>query len=489
MIKVHYDTDQESLVQSLGGRMCFFAENINEFRKQASSSVFSAADLDALRPPPGYWLCHNIIVGGQEAYGQNRNGDGWPKHACIAKHGTFVTHGAAYREHRNRDKKEAIGQIKAAKWHPDLERIETVKWYDKKKTEKEYEMAKAGKNLSFSMSARVPNDRCSCCDHRAKRASDYCSHLRDSMNQWLPEFQKYAFAINDDPTFYDDSAVDNPADRNAHYLEYAFGNDDLKKAASVGRVITGEEWAHYEGVVIPDPIDPVTFPILKLAMLTKLADEEKWLDGAQDGDKRAFVNSISPRLNTQDISDTDLEIIRGLRMGTLFREMAKRAAILPFVSFAAYCQGIPVEEARDSQVTKTAASKYLPRVFTDMLAAGDNPDLGNMYEAASDFMSSIDTSKDYQADAVLQKLGSAFSIDPHIVQRRVMSDFDRETNCPALGDLTKCASTVDSHAQILAEAYGHYQLRALCDMEDIGGHDITPAQQVLITAANRSIYR
>ena len=99
-------------------------------------------------------------MGDGETYGQNRNGDYWPKEANSKYHDTFVKKGHFFREHNNRDPKEAIGIVKASAHNSDMSRIELVIHGDKKKAEEEYELAKEGKALSFSMSARVPYDIC-----------------------------------------------------------------------------------------------------------------------------------------------------------------------------------------------------------------------------------------------------------------------------------------------------------------------------------------
>jgi hypothetical protein len=509
MIKTHHDSDQEELLRLCDGRMFTVCDDLNGLRKSAASRTFTSDQMDAFRPDKDHFLIHNVIVGGQEAYGQNKNGDGWPKLACVNRCHTFVTKFAAghendydhvtgggmhYREHRNRNRREAIGIVKASAWNPELQRIENIKWGHKKKAEEQYELAKSGKNLSYSMSARVPHDRCNCCGHLAKRASDYCDDLKYHMNQWRPEFQKYAFAINDEPTFYDDSWVENPADRIAHYLEYRFHDDELQKAAHVGRVITGTEWAEFYDKDIPDAEEPTAFSLLKLAMLTKLAEDETWLNelpkNAAVTPKVAFARELLQHPAISEVDDASLVAFRSLQPGTLFRELAKRASVLPFISFAAYAQGISIEEAAKSPVVKCAAAKHLPGIFNTLLRAGDDETLGGMFSASSDFVSNCDTAKDASVDRLLDKAGSCCSLELTQVKDRTLQHITQDTLRPALDmDLTKSAADVDSDASVLAHAYGHYQLRALCDMELLRGDDITDAQRLLNVTANRSIYR
>ncbi len=492
MIKVHYDTDQEALLRACDGHMFSIHEDLNGLRKSASSSLFSAADLDSVRPDKDHFLIHNVLVGDEETYGQNRNGDSFPKDACTRRVNTFVSDGANYREHRNRSPKQRLGPIKKAGFAPKERRIEIIGWWNKKAAEEEYEMAKAGKALSFSMSCRVPWDECSCCKNRAKRASAYCTHLADSMNQYLPEFQKYAFARNIEPTFYDNSRVRNPADRIAHYLEYRFGDDDLQKAAAAGHVISGADWAAYEGVTLPDPEEVIPFSILKAAMLHRLAAEEEWLNGltaeAAMSPKVAFVRQVAPLAFCGELSEAQLSRFRELRPETLMREFAKRAAIMPFISFAAYAQGTSLAEAKDSPTVKIAARKYVPQVFTSLVKKGDSG-IGQLFEAGSHFSAQCDNSGDDVQkfmDQVEQQFGiRSESLNPRVMDAEAPADAETRHD----DEEVKSSSTIDAHAEILAEAYGQYQLRALCDMESISGADVSDSQRLVTVAGNRHIYR
>ena len=490
MNKVHYDDDQPELLRLCDGRMFELIEDHNALVKSAASRLFSASELDAVRPDDNYFLIHNIGMGDQETYGQNKNGDGWPKKACVERHHTFVSEGAFYREHRNRSKKESIGSIKLAGFHPEMRRIETVLWGDKRKAEEEYEMAKAGKALSFSMSARVPYDICTCCGNRAKKASLYCGHLKNHMNQWMPEFRKYAFAINDRPTFYDMSRVATPADRIARYLEYRFGDDELRKAASADLVITGADWAEFEGVCLPDTDEPLAFPILKHAMLSRLAEEEAWI--ADEGNvksaslKAAFIREVAPSAFPRELAEDELQTLRELRPATLMYELAKRAAVLPFISFAAYALDKTIAEARESDVVKRAAALHIPGIFSTLLVAGDEPQLSDMFESQGKYLSDVDAAKTAAAEVVLEKAGSAFSLEPEAIRYRAI---EGEITKPHMDmELVKAASSIDNDAAVLAQAYGHYQLNALCDMESIRGEDLSDAQKTLIVGANKHIY-
>ena len=195
--------------------------------KSASSSLVSRELLEQYRPKDDKTACiHLIAMGNSDQYGFNRNGDWFSGDVLEKRAHTFVTNGHMFREHRNKDPKKAIGQVKWAGYDPKgMQRVEIIVHMDRDKAEEEYDMIKKGEALNFSMSCRVPNDRCSCCGNEAKTISAYCPHLKSQMGQYVGSFDKYACAINDNPTFFDISRVGVPADRIARHLEYVTNED------------------------------------------------------------------------------------------------------------------------------------------------------------------------------------------------------------------------------------------------------------------------
>ena len=292
-------------------------------------------------PDKDHFMVHLIAMGDGETYGQNRNGDYWPKEANSKYHDTFVKKGHFFREHNNRDPKEAIGSVKASAYNPDMSRIELVIHGDKKKAEEEYELAKEGKALSFSMSARVPYDICNVCGNKATKSANYCEHLKGRMNQYVPEFQKFAYAINDKPTFFDISRVANPADRIAHYLDYAF-SDELQKAASQApAIIFSDELAKAEGVSLPKVAG--YSDSRRQNILESLAHTEQYVDSVFTGqdiardEKYNFVKYASENIfDSEDITDEELSAMRSVEPGTLFRKLASNRSVMPFKTFVSY---------------------------------------------------------------------------------------------------------------------------------------------------------
>jgi hypothetical protein len=485
MDKIHYQTDQEDLMRLCGGEMfTFYDENI----KSAASDTFTKDLLKEHAPDKDHFMLHVVAMGDQETYGPNKNGDGFPKEALEKFTPTFITDGCFFREHRNRcQETQGIGTIKGAAFNPKMRRTELVVHGNKKKAEKEYEMAKAGKALSFSMSCRVPYDICSCCEKKASSPKNYCEHLKHNMLQYLPEFKKYAFAVNDRPKFFDISAVEKPADRIAHYLDYAFPEGE--KSASFHGVITGAQWAEFEGVKLPGA--DIIWEPAQQKLLEKLASCEEYINhifttkSASKDPKAAFVRDVIPNSFNEELEDKDIELLRNLQVGTMCRELAKRASILPFHSFTAYATGRKLQDTMDDPITKKACD-MLPEIFKKLMTSGCGCELGNMFDAGSEYGSSNDPGNDDSVQQFMNSVEQKFSIKTEPVKNRVITI----TIVKGAKQLTKQASTItltpnfESRALALAETYGLYKLSALNDIQNMHGEEIAEAQYLLAVGQN-----
>lgn len=485
MVKVHHQEDQEELYRLCDGMMNTLIETERGV-KSAASDLIPKDILEQFRPDKDHFLIHCVAMGDTETYGPNKNADGWPKEALARRHHTFVSNGHFFREHRNRDPKQKIGDIKYAAYDPKgMRRVELLMWGNKEKAAKEYAKAREGKELSFSMSARVPDDLCSCCDHRAKSAAHYCDHLRNTPLQYLPEFKKYAYAINDQPTFFDNSSVERPADRVARYLAYKFHDEDMRKAASAqNKVILGTEWAEFEGVCLPREyaLDGV-----RGDLLTKLAAEEEWqkvVISTRDihNTKVAFVKLAAPKAFTLNASDNELEVFRKVRPGTLFRELAKEACILPFQTFAAYATGQSVDEVVNDPVVCNAAG-FLADAFSRIKSGSHSGGFGDMFKADSAFSASCDEHQGALKQVLRKSAATKFSLNFDSVNTRVKY----ATECRAYSGeaLKKQASLSD--AAVLADSYADYQLHALSDIKTLNGDkSIGDEELSLVVSCNRT---
>lgn len=628
MIKLIYSDYNEELLKSAGS-LISLVENDSHI-KQASSSGVTRDMLEANKPDKDHFMVHLIAIGDGEKFGANKNFDYFPKEANQKYHHTFVENGHFFREHKNRDPKLAIGHVKASAYNPEMSRVELVIHGHKEKAEEEYELIKAGKSLSFSMSCfpagtevtlangdikdiedivegdevithqgnvgtvsatmcrfysgvgvtliaedlptlvctydhgiwykdnlesdverfvpaaginpggyvrsvsgdgtfkyhkvkealhsdlvapvydltvpgdhgfiangygvsncRVPYDRCNCCGNKARQTADYCDCLKYRMGQYSDEFEKYAYAINDEPNHFDISRVRKPADRIAHYLAYEY---ELEKAASENRIITSAELAKIANITLPDTVgcyDPI-----KQKIATRLAEHETHLlhhvksasvkDLSSDKDrfiKLAAKNAFDPsdQLTTEQINK-----LSELQPGTLFRQLAKRATVLPFRSFVSYVTGKSMEEVNDMPVIKYAEEKELPEINNEILETPCDCELEDMFDPSSEFEASSDLACDDEVQEIMDEAAEKFSIKEKPLKKRILRVTVIKTSMrPREKKAFEISDEDRAWAKKLALSYGFYKIACIKAMNQlIKDNFVDEAKELILVCQN-----
>lgn len=501
--KIIYQDSDTGMVEAMrrNGEALVTLLELERGVKQASSQLVSKDLLETYRPKDSKTACiHLIAMGDSDYYGPNRNGDYFAGDVLKKSAHTFVTNGHMFREHRNKDPKEAIGSVKWAGYSPDMHRVELIVHMDKDKAEEEYEMAKKGSALSFSMSCRVPNDRCSICGNKAKNVYSYCDHLGHHMGQYMDGFKKYAFAYNDEPTFFDISRVKVPADRIARHLEYAFSknDDDFSKAASAMCKAASES----RDLVIPSAYAAIAegvnldmFDLTEQNFITKLAAAEQYISDLSHAknlytDERAHaVYGIYPFCQMEKFSSAQLEKVRNVRPETFFREMAKRASVLSFPAFCQYVTGDV--NITDAPIFKKAAM-MLPETFSDMsrMMFSMTP-CTHLFRAGSLMETADDPGRDDLVQNVMDDAEEKFSIREEPVKKRVIRITIQFGGHPDNHEeeLDKAASLADNGAAAtICSQYGQYQLAALADIKAMHGEALVNDKTMdLIAGANTAI--
>lgn len=393
-------------------------------------------------------------------HNSNRNGDSFVRDELISRHPTFVSNGAYFREHKNNDKKHAIGFIKASAYNKPMARVELLVEGCKTKAASEYEKAKNGDELSGSMACKIAGDRCSCCDKFSKRTSEYCDHARNHMNRYLPEFGKYAFVFNPQPTFIDYSSVERPADRIAHYIAYHFGDgNEMQKAASENKVITSSDWAEYYGQgAVSRSVETA---------LDKLADACKELNDPHAIKcatiKAAFIRDVVYNAQPQELDDADIDGLRRLRPAALWYNLGKRACVLPFKTFCGYLLNKPMAAiAGDAEIK--AASAMLKDIPAQLKTACGMEFMKRMlgqFLPCCGVDADSDPEHDDSIDRILDKADDKFSVEPIPVHNRVI----HVSVIKHASDITSILLPPDSMASTLALAYGVYKCAALATIE------------------------
>lgn len=486
-VKIHHASDSDGLLAELGSAITLI-ESQSHIKAAASSSI-TRKMLDDCAPPKDHFLAHVVAMGGSRKYGFNKNADLWPSMDLEKRAHTFVTHGRFYREHRNRGAHEGIGQIKAAAYDPDLDRVELAVWGrlkpgdgSKLTAEKEYEDVKAGKPLDVSMSARVAHDVCSICGHKAKNRKEYCEHAKKQLGKWHEKSAKFVYVSNPNPTFFDISAVGNRADRIARMIEFI----DHRKAASADAsdIVGGAELAELEGIALPESVHDKIASALKIELLEKLAAAEtdvvKFLH--QPGTpENSLVKLAGQLMFAEHLNEAERKRIVNSDLGLTLRKMARARAILPFEDFYSILYDKPLSAVKDDGLAKRACS-LLPGVFGRMLDGSLCSDM-DAFDASSGLVGT--TGGTDAVDDVMNTASEKFSVDGPEAAKRVM----RITITIGLSDAgpVECVKSAshDPEAEAVAVTYGAYKLAALTDMARIhGANTIGPRETLVVAASN-----
>lgn len=453
MIKSFATDDHVELATAAGGRVTQLIERDSHGITKSASDAISRSDIQQHMPPDTHFGVHLISMGAEEDYGANRNQDSASRRALQLYHPTFEKFGHVFREHRNRcPKTEGKGVVKIAKYNDRMNRGELFVWVDKEKAPDMYKAAKEGKELSWSMSMRLPYDRCSCCDNKSRTTANYCGHLRNSMGKWVPEFKKFAYARNeDDVKFFDISEVKRRADRIATYLGYTFSDDAMRKAASEDSdlVIGGVEWGNYNGFV-----EPVPFAPWDTVTLEKLAEAEEYIRNASAPELDMLRRIASSRVS-QDV----LEKLASADFRNVGGELANHGIILDFASFASMVTNESVEDLRKKAEFRDVEGLKLPFLFSDILGQG-GCQCGEDVAAAvtpDSYGCSFSPDKD-SIDALIGSVGENLGMTPAKTERRAITIVIKQAS--ALVRERNNEVMFDPFFEALSEAYGRYVVKA-----------------------------
>ena len=412
---------------------------------------------------------HIIAMGATEAYGPNRNGDGF-KMAALRKYAqTFVDNAKNYRNHKNKDPKKAYGQVKAAHVNEDMKRVELIVtfWNTKEAAEKRgdlyagdkvLEMVDAGKDIPWSMACRVPYDICASCFNKAASRADYCTedtcispegYRRGGCRNNLTKVAEDGFqnhVDNDQPSFFDishliigDSMPGRPADR----IAYGGLASYLHKQAS-GATQGGADLAEAYGMWDTE----LTQQSTKLAHLASiLADYEQLPDTARTN---ALAVSFHPSV---------LGPIGPLPYGQKSAAWSALAAecVMPSVSqFLAWELG----SSEKAAAIAAKVAQHLPGIYSRLTESGELINIlpNNPYEVSAELPSANQRTWAKAASA-------GYSFNLANVEQRVTRAVLHQIAPP---QLKKAADgNTDAEAEKLAKRYAIFKLAVLSKMPGI----------------------
>ena len=461
MIKSFATDDNPQLAAAAGGYLFQLFERSDGITKSASDAI-SRVDIQNHMPPDTHFGVHLNAMGAEEDYGYNRNCDSASRESLRKYHPTFEKFGHVFREHRNRcPETEGKGVVKIARYNERMHRVELFVWVDKDKAPDMYKAAKEGKELSWSMSMRLPYDRCSCCDQKSRTTANYCSHLRNGMGKWANEFKKFAYARNeDDVKFFDISEVKRRADRIATYLGYTFSDDTMRKAAADGdMIITGAEWAAFNGFIA----EPVPFAPWENVTLEKLAAAESFMRNANADELDTMRRIASSRLShetLQKLAAADFRSVGG--------ELANRGIVLDFRSFASMVLNERPEDLSKIAQFNEVENMKLPFLFSDMLNQGGcqcGEDAARAVEP-DEYGCAFSPDKD-NIDKLINGVGENLGMTPEKTERRAITIVIKQASEPVR---TRSNNIVfDPFYEALTEAYGRYVVKAAHLAKDTPG--------------------
>jgi len=409
-----------------------------------------------------YTVSNGIVV-----KNSNRNGDGFnekaaefqlvepkrgePKRIMMAGglleyHPTFKKNAHVFKHHKNTDPAQAIGEIAAEAYNPDMRRGELIikvsnehpDWRD------DIQKLARGEDIPFSMACKVAYDICSYCGNRAKSREGYCDHLKNHMNEVVKSGHQI-FAINDVPTFFDISKVFRPADRIAWSLQ--------KVAADTLAPPSGVELAEMLGVSAPVGLlsgGPVEYA-RKMAAARKLAAIEKLVEGVARGVDNPQVSGLLRGCPVSDISSSDMASLKDAQLGSALRALGSANICLSVRDFARLVMGDEFPSMADD-IPK--AERMLPSLFSSLLSNGEVEECAadNSYDSCPG-----DTSISRGLRSLVEKLSGDHSLSDGPVRKRVQITIIRGVN-PKLRDSGIKAAAVSKRANALAKEYAKYQL-------------------------------
>lgn len=439
-------------------------------------------EIDRIRPEAGHSYLHLIALGAMESYGTNRNGDGFNKQACeyhlpepkknvkaiiklasglIGHHRTFLN-GHCFKHHQNKDPDRKIGDVKAAAFNHDMNRVELiirVPHNDEWNTD--LEKLANGKDIPFSMACKVAYDICSICGNRASSRGEYCNHLTDHMTE-ITKTGHQVMAINDVPNFFDISKVIRPADRIAW---------SLQKVASAGGLVEpvgGARLAEMLGVSASDAVLYQGGPAVaqKVASARKLAAIEKLIEGVARGEDNTQIRNLMSGCPHEQIPADDMEKLRSVQLGTALQGLASAQICLSVRDFVRLVAGnTPASDGADM------VEDALPGMYNSLLQDGGIEEC-----AADSAYDPADTAIPRQIKDVLGKLAGGHSLADGPLRGRVQVTIIRGR----MPGLPKRASydtvAVSPEIQKVAKEYAKYQLSFL---EAVGTNQLFTGLTVL----------
>jgi hypothetical protein len=466
-----------ALPQDLGYRMDLIGDR-HVLTK--SASVFSAMDLDDVKPDKDHVLLHVVALGDSEHYGFNRNGDGFPKKACENYHHTFVDNGHVYKHHKNKDPEKKSGDIVKSAYCADMGRIELILHAHKEKCADEIQKIATTGEVPFSMACKVAFDRCSICDNVRSSSRDpkQCDHVKYDLGKMASD-GRVTGTYNDEPNYFDMSFVYRPADRIAWNLKMASGEGE--------ELVDSVKLAEVSGIWTPPHLTIISKEAqAKYAIFKKLAEYEQFYmrlaETTESKMSRRERELWELRKAAVDSSFDDQTItsLRDFETQDVFESCAKNNIIMDPMSYCKYAMGTDLGELAEH---KDEIINHINSGLFTKLAANDSVGICN------DSFFDVDTSGYYDLadNSALNKLivstldRSSFE-DKRASHRAVSATIDGKSAALSSSVDFSGENSVSPVAKGVAERYASYKVAAIVAAQNYNTATDVDRQMALLAA-------
>ncbi len=432
-------------------------------------------DLDKIKFAKDEVPVHLIALGASEAYGPNRNGDGFKEATCKQHHDTFVKFARFFRNHKNKPERgdPHFGVVKSSAYNDKMRRVELLVALNKEKSavdrnggfvaDQELEKIARGDEMAVSMACRVPYDTCSFCGNEAKTRADYCSSEKCAAGGCASNLTKLIKVGNDlhhlhvdnpNPTWFDISRVFRPADR----IAYGAKADYLTKAASDNGVfdlfdyikMAEDDSAPLHVILHQDNFsgvsgynyDPRVAKRVKIAY--QLAEYESSETTGGPDIYRAFEN-----ISQQEVDLSSLGSLGTEKCASALGALADKKVILHIKDWA---------RLMDKEALAEKAASYLPGIYRRLVAS----DIERRLESVQGRYVNEKVAT-YENRALASKLESSHGLDKQAVEDRIAVSTLRGSATPTVNKSSD--SNVSDAAIKLATDYALYKVACLSKIE------------------------
>jgi hypothetical protein len=380
---------------------------------------------------PGKTAVHTIAMTSSDKYGFNRNGDGWTMENLKRDHPSFVKHAKVFRHHNNTSSDPSYGVVKASMYNEDMDRVELLLELDDVKCAEELSLLEKEGSFPVSMACRIKYDVCSICANRAKTASEYCGHVKNSLGQILDDGRAVG-VDNPHSTFFDISRVIRPADRVAY---------TLRKAASTGTQ-GGAKLAQELGYTLPMELLLEYMPkdaAERAEILAKLSEMEKKIDGVMT----PHLSTLTPEEKQQNLEAAKKlsSYANSFELDKVMRSLSDNHVMLSANEYVTMMTGSPM-----STKVATEVVSCLNKLYTEVDSLGEDIVKSSMYTPA-------DMAVGGKIQDIVLEFSASRQLDTPSFMYGGIAHNEKAASCGIIN--------VGADAKALAEEYARYQLETL----------------------------